>query len=163
MEITFASLTESDIETLTPIMTRSFDSDAMIYTGGPGGPPGYNDGSFLRGWGLHENATSFRVDVDNVPAGAVILWLHENQEHFLGCMFLDPDYIGKGIGTRIWKMIEERYPDTLVWSTETPLRSVGNLVFYINKCGFHATEIVFPEEMPDGSVNFRKEMPHPTS
>ena len=41
-------LGEDDIFLLTPIMTKAFDTDSILHLGKVGGPPGYNDGTFLR-------------------------------------------------------------------------------------------------------------------
>ena len=66
MEFCFTPLREQDIEALTPIMRRAFDEDTRLHLGLPaGGPQGYDDGSFLRRYGLHPGAcllyTSCRI------------------------------------------------------------------------------------------------------
>ena len=116
MKINFRPMDERDIDALTPIMTRAFDHDAMVNTGeATGGPPGYEDGSFLRTWGLHPDATSFCIEINGQLAGAVILWIRADHENRLGCIFLEPDLCNLGLGTRIWQRIEQMYPDTRVW------------------------------------------------
>jgi len=71
----FVPFQESDIAILTPVMKRAFDADAQFHLGHDGGPPGYDDGSFLRQWALHPKATAFRLNSGNQAAGAVILWI----------------------------------------------------------------------------------------
>ncbi|HEX2950547.1 MAG TPA: GNAT family N-acetyltransferase, partial [Armatimonadota bacterium] len=103
--ITFVPLKSRNIENLTAIMKRAFDEDSRIHLGREtGGPPGYDDGSFLRKWGLDPNATSFEIYKDNKLVGGIILWLHSTGENHLGCIFLDVDLENKGIGTTIWRM-----------------------------------------------------------
>lgn len=73
-------------------------------------------------------------------------------------LMLDPSVENKGIGTKVWKMIEEMYPDTLTWSTETPIFSRRNHNFYINKCGFHCVKIDNPKNFEEGQFVLKKVM-----
>ena len=81
------------------------------------------------------------------------------------------EYLGKGIGYKAWKMIEELYPDTKVWETHTPHFMMKNIHFYVNRCGFHIVEFFnshhpdpndpesarqTDEQFPDGMFRFEK-------
>ncbi|MFW2488019.1 GNAT family N-acetyltransferase [Clostridium chromiireducens] len=157
MNIKFDKMTEEDILSLTNIMKRAFDYDTKIHLGQEtGGPPGYDDGSFLRKWGLDKEATSYCIYLDNVLIGAAILWINDNDENYLGNIFIDPDYEDKGIGTKVWSKIESMYPNTRVWNTETPIFSHRNHNFYVNKCGFHVIEIKNPKDLEEGSFILKK-------
>ena len=57
----------------------------------------------------------------------------------------------KGIGQSIWKAIETLHPEIEVWETCTPYFDRRNIHFYINRCGFHATEF-FNEHHPDPNM-----------
>ena len=59
----------------------------------------------------------------------------------LGNIFIDPKHQDKGIGLMIWKLIEQKYPETKIWRTETPGFSKRNHNFYVNKCGFKIVKI----------------------
>jgi len=48
------------------------------------------------------------------------------------------------MGAFAWKAIEEKYPDTEIWETETPYFEQRNIHFYMNICGFHAVEFFHP-------------------
>ncbi|NLW70898.1 MAG: GNAT family N-acetyltransferase [Eubacteriaceae bacterium] len=141
--IEFTPLKESDIPELTPIMERSFDEDARLFFGKPkGGPEGYDDGSFLRKWALMPKATSYCIHLEGVLIGAIILFIYEGiHSGHLGCIFLDPEYCGRGLGTRVWNKVEAAYPSVKKWTTETPAVSYRNHRFYINNCGFHVVEV----------------------
>jgi len=157
--ITFVPLKNQDIEELTAIMKRAFDEDTRIHLGREtGGPPGYDDGSFLRNWGMNPNSTSFKICKDGNLIGGTILWINSNKENFLGTIFFDPSVENKGIGTIAWRKIEEMYPDTIAWNTETPIFSRRNHNFYINKCGFHCVKIENPRNIEEGQFILRKEM-----
>lgn len=157
--IKFVAMEEQDVEELVPIMKRAFDEDTRIHLGKEaGGPPGYDDGSFLRKWGFHPGCTSFKIYYDEALIGGVILWIHSRNENYLGTIFLDADVENKGIGTKVWKQIEDMYPDTITWNTETPIFSRRNHHFYINKCGFHCIEIKNPKNPDEGCFVLKKEM-----
>jgi len=160
----FVPFQESDIAILTPVMKRAFDADAQFHLGHDGGPPGYDDGSFLRQWALHSKATAFRLNSGNQPVGAVILWIdRKTQINMLGCIFLDPVFQHSGMGTAIWRKIETMYPETKEWRTETPGFSRMNHHFYVNKCGFQIFKIEYPLSFEESSYQFRKpvNMPMP--
>ncbi len=157
--ITFVPLKSQDIEELTAIMKRAFNEDTRIHLGREtGGPPGYDDGSFLRKWGMNSNATSFKIYKDGNLIGGTILWINSNKENFLGTIFLDSSVENKGIGAIVWEKIEEMFPDTIAWNTKTPIFSRRNHHFYINKCGFHCVKIENPKNMEEGQFILRKEM-----
>ncbi|ABR34840.1 GNAT family N-acetyltransferase [Clostridium beijerinckii] len=157
MNIKFGKMTEKDITSLVKIMKRAFDYDSQIHLGKEtGGPPGYDDGTFLSKWGLDKKATSYCIYLNDVLIGGTILWINDSNENFLGSLFIDPDYEDKGIGTRIWSEIEDMYPNTRAWSTETPIFSHRNHNFYVNKCGFHVIRIENPKDLEEGSFILRK-------
>lgn len=156
-EITFRRLTEADIVPCTAIMKAAFDEDSMLFRKIPDGPPGYDDGSFLRQNGLNSGADSRCIDVDGQLAGAVIVFQNPaKKENFLGCIFLSPSLRGKGLGKAVWDKVEALYPEVKVWRTETPLCSLRNLNFYINKLGFMAYQITDPMHYEDSQVQFVK-------
>lgn len=156
--ITFLPMKEQDIEELTAIMKRAFDEDARIHLNRKeGGPPGYDDGSFLRKWGMNPDTTPYKIYLDGSLIGGTILWIRASNENYLGTIFLDPLLENKGIGTLVWKKIEEMYPNTTSWSTDTPIFSRRNHNFYINKCGFHCIRIEDPQDIEKGSFVLRKD------
>ncbi|WOO37705.1 GNAT family N-acetyltransferase [Anaerocolumna sp. AGMB13020] len=157
--ITFRPMESQDIDELTRIAKRAFDEDSKMHTNNEeGGPEGYDDGSFLRKWGLHPDSTAFKIYRDEELIGGIVLWIKTDKHHFLGTIFLDAAEENKGVGTKVWQMVEEMYPDTLSWSTETPIFSRRNHNFYINKCGFHCVRIENPKDLEAGSFQLRKEM-----
>mgnify|MGYP003105919990 CR=1 FL=1 len=159
-DIEFETFTEEDIQKLTLIMKRAFDEDTKIHLGREaGGPTGYDNGDFLRKWGLNKDSTQYKILLDKKIIGAVILWINKETNHnTLGTIFVDPELQEKGLGTKIWTKIEKMYPDTIVWNAETPIYSHRNHNFYVNKCGFHIIEIKNPKDMEDGSFILEKRM-----
>ena len=159
MGLELIRLEEAHINELTKIMERAFDEDTRIHLGEEkGGPEGYDNGDFLRKWGLHKNASSYYISLNGQPIGGVILWINEDHNNFLGNIFIDPLYENQGLGTKVWKIIEEMYPDTKIWNTETPIFSNRNHNFYVNKCGFHIIRIEHPKNRLQGQYIMQKVM-----
>lgn len=159
MELELIRLEESYINELTKIMERAFNEDANIHLGvEKGGPDGYDNGNFLRKWGLHKDASSYCILLNEQLIGGVILWINENNNNFLGNIFIDPIYENQGLGTKLWNMIEKLYPDTKTWNTETPIFSSRNHNFYVNKCGFHIVKIDNPKNRLEGQYKMQKVM-----
>lgn len=157
MDIRFKKLYDTDIDNLTVIMERAFDYDTEIHLGkAKGGPEGYDDGSFLRKWALNERASSFCIYLEETLIGAVILWINNDNNNYLGNLFIDVKYESKGIGTKVWNEIEKMYPKTKIWYTDTPIFSHRNHNFYVNKCGFHIIEIKKPKDLSEGSYVLQK-------
>ncbi|MDO5346773.1 MAG: GNAT family N-acetyltransferase, partial [Lachnospiraceae bacterium] len=127
MELELIRLEELHINELTKIMERAFDEDTRIHLNEEkGGPDGYDNGNFLRKWGLHKSSSSYCICLNGQLIGGVILWINEDNNNFLGNIFIDPIYENQGLGTKVWHMIEKLYPDTKTWNTETPIFSSRN-------------------------------------
>ena len=157
--IQFELMQESDIDELTQIMKRAFDKDTQEFLNEPsGGPDGYDNGDFLRKFGLNDNSTAYKIIKDNVIIGAIIVWIKSNGMNYLGNIFIDSLIQDKGIGSIAWSFIEDTYPETIIWRTETPGFSKRNHNFYINKCGFNLIEIKDPKNKYEESYILEKRM-----
>ena len=84
----------------------------------------------------------------------------------MNLLYINPDCHSRGIGQTVWRMIEEKYPETKVWETHTPYFEKRNIHFYVNKCGFHIVEFYNPHhpepceetcDTPGGEYFFRFE------
>lgn len=158
-EIEFEKVTQDDVSNMTEVMKRAFDEDTRRHLGEEsGGPPGYDNGDFIKKWYLNSGAEAFKVLKDGVIIGGFNVFINKNNENFLGNIFLDPLYQDKGYGTMIWKYIEQKYPDTKKWITDTPGFSKRNHNFYVNKCGFKVVKIDNPKDKYEESYNLEKEM-----
>ena len=157
--LAFEVFKKEDVDILTPIMKRAFDEDAKRHLNEPGGgPDGYDNGDFLRKYALDPQSQSFKISKDDKPIGAAIVWINQNNINFLGNIFVDPDLQDKGFGLIIWKYIENKYPDTIKWVTDTPGFSKRNHHFYVNKCGFRIIKIENPKDRYNESYLMEKQM-----
>ena len=156
--LSFRKFDVNDVDLFTKMFKEAFNKDSQIHLGEDFGPEGYDNGDFLRKWYLHEGVTSFSVYKDNEPVGAVAVWIMENNENYLGNTFVNPNLQDKGIGLIMWKYIEQKYPETKIWRTDTPGFSSRNHHFYVNKCGFKIFKIDNPKDKKQSSYLFEKIM-----
>lgn len=136
MEIRFEQALEADIPELTGIMKRAFDDDSQQFLGRKGGPPGYDDGSFLERWGFsEESGDCYTIILDNSKAiGVFIVFLSPKGKNVLGTIFIDPPYQDQGIGTQAMQFIFTTFPGKS-WELGTPEWATRNHHFY-EKNGF---------------------------
>ena len=106
-----------------------------------------------------------KIYADDILIGGALIEKKDEKTNILELLFISGKKEGKGLGTKAWNAIENYYPETGSWETETPYFQKRNISFYINNCGFHIVEF-FNEHHPkiiDGHVEkvefflFRKE------
>lgn len=109
------------------------------------------------------------IDDDNEILGGVIVEINKDNVNHLDFLFVRVGIQSKGIGKRIWKEVENLYPNTKVWKTCTPYFDKRNIHFYVNKLKFKIVEY-FNEKHPnpnmphdiyeedDGMFEFEKEI-----
>ena len=126
-----------DAEALTRVAVRSFDDDSQRFGGLPrGGPPGYDDVVWHRQ--AMRQGIYYKILVDGVIAGGIILYdLHRGHMN-LGCFFIEPDRQGQGIGSQAVALIEAAHRRVTKWSLDTPAWSPRNHHFY-EKLGYVRT------------------------
>lgn len=100
--------------------------------------------------------------------GAVVLIDRATGHNSPDLLFVSAGAEGAGIGSRAWRAIEARYPETKVWTTHTPYFEKRNVHFYVNKCGFHIVAYfhpghsdphhLAPPPLPSGMFKFEKIM-----
>ena len=147
----FEKVSESDVQAMTVIMKRAFDADTQMHLGcDAGGPEGYDNGEFIRKWYLKDGVDAYKITKDGKLIGGINVFINDNNENYLGNVFIDPLLADGGIGTTVWKFIEQKYPETKAWRTDTPSFQKRNHNFYVNKCGFKIVKIKNPrDEFPD--------------
>lgn len=88
----------------------------------------------LNAYGVH----SYHLLIDNEKVGGAIVEINnETNNNELHFFFIYPEYQNKKIGYLSWKAIENKYPQTKIWTCYTPYFEKRNINFYVNKCGFH--------------------------
>ena len=140
---------EEDVQEPTKVMKKAFDDDVIRFRGDPdgGGPPGYDDGSFLMTWGIkgdgryppgHLYKISVTTDEREESVGAFIVFLGSDVgnpgNNVLGTIFVDPDWQNHGIGSHAMQYIFSAFPGKR-WELGTPEWATRNHHFY-EKNGF---------------------------
>ncbi len=129
-------LERNDVAEATAVMKRAFDDDSRRHLNREdGGPPGYDTGAFLEQNAFNPAARAFKAIVDGSIAGVIIVFPGKDGNHWLGCMFTDPDRQRQGIGGSLFAHVEETFPGSS-WKLETPVYARSNHAFYEKKCGF---------------------------
>lgn len=109
----------------------------------------------------------YHILSNGIKVGGVVVCIDEKTQHnSLDLLFIAKGKGGKGVGYKAWKAIENKYPETKVWETHTPLFEKRNIHFYVNKCGFKIVEYLSEkyhnshkegEGLPGGEDFFRFE------
>ena len=155
--ISFEKVSKQDSSELTTIMKRAFDEDAKRHLNKDcGGPPGYDNGDFINKWYLNSGSEAYKIIKGGVLIGGLNLYISSSNRNHLGNIFIDVPYQDQGIGKIVWEFIENKYPNTLKWITETPGFSKRNHHFYINKCGFRVVRIDHPKDKYEESYILEK-------
>lgn len=95
-----------------------------------------------------KGATAYKAVINGEIVGGAIVVIDEKTQHnHLDFLYVKHGIQGKGIGKKIWFMLEKLYPDTKVWETCTPYFEKRNIHFYVNVCRFHIVEF-FNEKYP---------------
>ena len=138
LALTFQKITEADIPELTLVLARAFDDDAQKYLGQErGGPPGYDNGEYLRRQKLaRPENIGYKVIAHGKVIAGIIVHVFEDGENMLGTLFVDPAYQDRGVGTRTWEFVKAAYPAAKSWILKTPAYAIKNHHFYEVKCGF---------------------------
>ncbi len=113
----------------------------------------------------HPDSKAYNIMCGGKTVGGILVRINKGTNlNSLDAIFVDGDLRGKGIGIKVWNLIEQMYPETCVWETHTPYFNISNIHFYVNKCGFHIVEFFNPahpepddDDMPGGVMFFRFE------
>ncbi|HDR7516462.1 GNAT family N-acetyltransferase [Bacillus mobilis] len=145
--ITIEKASIVDAEKLTEIMTRTFDKEAKRWLCGQGEvidyniqPPGYSSVEMMK-YSIEE-LDCYKVIMGGKIIGGIIVTISGKSYGRIDRIFVEPVYQGKGIGSKVIKLIEEEYSSIRIWDLETSSRQINNHYFY-KKMGY---EIIFKSE-----------------
>ena len=137
MNIRITRATEEDARPLTAVSQQAFDHD--VHYGAPqaGGPPGYD----VVNWQLRMILTcdTYKIEDENGRLlGGAIIYPRGYRHMELGRIYLLPDCQNQGVGAQAMRLLEELYPDTDLWTLDTPAWNTRNRHFY-EKMGYRLT------------------------
>ena len=139
---------ENQVKTIVDMSVRAFETDVNV--GGTKGdcPPEYDSVE----WHKHmaREGHLYQAMIGNDIVGAAIIFPDETKNSvYIGRIFIDSVYHGKGYGIRLMECIEKNYPFAAEFNLDTPCWNVRTNAFY-EKLGYQ----IIKEE--DGLVFFRK-------
>lgn len=163
LPLRFEKASKDDIPELTKIMKRAFDDEAIRFKGDSkgGGPPGYDDGSFLMRWGFTGDDQNppgllYKILIDREIGeklvGAFIVFIGEKLgspgNNTLGTIFIDPEWQDRGFGSQALQYMFVEFPAKR-WRLGTPEWATRNHHFY-EKNGFVKVQEVWDPELDEG-------------
>jgi replication factor A1 len=128
VELQPASIEDADI--LTETCRKAFDSDSEFGAPGPGGPPGYDSLEWnidkIKNRYLHY----YKILSGNEIVGGFIVG--DRGPDYMVCerIWVDPDQMRKGIGSRTFDLIWNLYPSADLWALGTPEWNTRTNPFY---------------------------------
>ncbi|OCA90349.1 acetyltransferase [Bacillus sp. FJAT-27225] len=142
MLITIEKAIISDAEKLTELMIKTFDEEARKWLLNPDildyniQPPGYSSVEMTKY--MIEELNYYKIIYDEDIVGGIIVTITGKSFGRIDRIFVDPDYQGRKIGSRVIELIEEEFPTLRTWDLETSSRQVNNHHFY-EKMGYRTT------------------------
>ena len=125
---------QKQIERILDISKAAFDSDIAVGSASVGGPPEYDSIAWHEQ--MFNERRLFQAEIDGeVIGGAILFLLDDGKILYVGRIFLDPIYHGKGYGISLMNMVESYYPSVKKIVLETPLWNVRTNAFY-QKLGY---------------------------
>ncbi|MDM5438799.1 GNAT family N-acetyltransferase [Bacillus hominis] len=145
--ISIEKATILDAEKLTAIMKRTFDEEAKQWLCDQEHvidyniqPPGYSLVEMTK-YSIEE-LDYFKVMMDEEIIGGIIVTISGKSYGRIDRIFVDPIHQGKGIGSQVINLIEEKFQNVRIWDLETSSRQINNHYFY-KKMGY---ETIFETE-----------------
>ena len=90
---------------------------------------------------LNPLCEAFSIYEGEEKVGGVVLKIDRDTWHNEAeILYIYPEKHGRGLGQKVWRAIEQKYPQTKVWRLITPYFEKRNIHFYVNKCGFRIVE-----------------------
>ena len=119
-----------DAEVLTETCKKAFDSDSEFGAPGPGGPPGVDSIEWNIDKIKNRHLHYYKILEDNEIVGGFIVGDRGPNYQVCERVWIDPDQMRKGMGTRAFDVVWEKYPSTDLWVLGTPEWNTRTNPFY---------------------------------
>ncbi|SIR64553.1 Pentapeptide repeat-containing protein [Paenibacillus macquariensis] len=137
--ITIQKAVITDADKLTEIMKNTFDEEARRWILNQEisdyniQPPGYSSVEMTKY--MIEELVYYKIIYNKDIVGGIIVTITGKSFGRIDRIFVDPDYQGRKIGSRVIELIEKEFPTVRTWDLETSSRQVNNHHFY-EKMGY---------------------------
>lgn len=141
--VTIEKATITDAAKLTAIKKRTFDKEVENWLPNQEDiidnnikPPGYSSIDMTKY--MIRELEYYKVLKDDEIIGGIIITVSGKYFGRIDRIFIDPNYQGKGIGSRVIQLVEKKFPHIRIWNLETSSKQVNNHRFY-EKMGYKTT------------------------
>ncbi len=157
--LTIRKARKDELALLTSMQEASFETTSCYFPNGviPEPPPEEKEAHSFEKLMESPEHTILALLLDSKITGGAVVKDHGNGIREIELFFIQAENIGKGMGTEALKLVEAYFPDTRVWRLITPTQVMKNVVFYVNKCGYHIVRVEhFDREKNAGIYVFEK-------
>lgn len=128
--VTIQHAAVEDGETLTESCRRAFDSDSDYGAPGSGGPPGYDSFEWNIDKIKNRYLQYYKILEGSTIVGGFIVGDRGPGYQVCERIWVDPDHVRKGIGTKAFELVGEEYPSADLWALGTPEWNTRTNPFY---------------------------------
>ncbi|MDP7979566.1 GNAT family N-acetyltransferase [Bacillus sp. WLY-B-L8] len=132
-----------DAEALTEISKKTFNEEAKKWLPDQENiidyniqPSGYASIEMTKY--MIKELHSFKIIYNETIVGGIIVTISGQSFGRIDRIFVDPNYQGKGIGSKVITLIEKEFLNVRTWDLETSSKQINNHFFY-EKMGYEAT------------------------
>ena len=122
--------TTEDADVLTATCKRAFESDSEFGAPGTGGPPGYDSLEWNSSIIHNRYLQYYKILEGKNIAGGFIVGNRGPDYQVCERIWIDPDHMRKGIGTRAFNLVWNLYPSADLWVLGTPEWNTRTNPFY---------------------------------
>lgn len=131
MNITFIRAKPCDAADLVKVYDAAFYADFVRFSYCPG--YGKSVESMIESI---KETEKYAISFGDRIIGAVSLRKIGENEYYIGCLAVVPEFQHQGIGQAAIRFVEKEYPDYKRLTLDTPVEKSENISFYVDKCGF---------------------------
>lgn len=119
MNLQFVKAVKSDAKEITELLIRVYNDDIKRWkkTKLEGFIPGY-DSEDMQKFHMRTGAY-YKFMCEEKIAGIVVITNTRKYHDRIDFLYIDVDYQNKGIGTKMIKLIEEKFPSVTEWTLDT--------------------------------------------
>ena len=144
---------EDQIEKIVDMSIRAFETDVNVKGTEDDCPPGFDSMEWHQQ--MAREGHLYQAMIDNDLIGAAIVFPDETKSSvYIGRIFIDSVYHGKGYGIHLMECIEKNFPWAVEFDLDTPSWNVRTNAFY-KKLGYRVIKV------EDGFVFYRKRKSEP--